>query len=62
MSMRPAALMRGAMRNATSVEVGGRLRGNLRYFEQRLQSGIHGAAQSIQAQLGKHAVLAGERD
>ena len=59
--MRPAALMRGAMRKPTSPEVGGRLRGNLRHFQQRLEAGIHRPAQRIQAQRREDAILAGQR-
>ena len=58
--MRPAALMRGAMRNPTSPEVRGRPL-ELRHFEQSLESGIDGRAQSLQSELGEYAVLTRER-
>ena len=50
------------MRKATSVEVGGRFVRNLCDFEQRLETGIDGTAQSIEAELGEDAILAGERN
>ena len=62
MSMRPAALMRGAMRKPTSVAVGGRLRGILRDLHEGAEAGLDGVAEFAQAEGGDDAVFAGERD
>ena len=61
-SMRPAALMRGARRKATSKPVscfgGGIERGG---GKQRAQARAHGLAQLAQAQRGDDAILAAQR-
>ncbi len=62
-SMRPAALMRGARRKATSKPVsclaGGIERGG---GKERAQAGAHGAAQLAQAQRGDDAIFAAQRN
>jgi hypothetical protein len=62
-SMRPAALMRGARRKATSKPVsclaGGIERGG---GEERAQAGADGAAQLAQAERGDGAILAAQRN
>ena len=58
--MRPAALMRGAIRKATSPEVSG-LPLSLRNLQQGLQPRIDRRAQAFESQLGEYAVLSTQR-
>ena len=62
MSMRPAALMRGARRKPTSVAVGGRSSGSLATCMRARRPGWTGLASAAQAERGDGAVFAGERD